>query len=177
MQLLNVFTTLALATAAFAGPALEARDCPTGPYKEGSSCSAECEGAHKCSLNLFDVVSAPLSQSRPPAHNSSKHSTFMCCLYSIFVMLFFINSYSCALHIRIPLQFALLLLWSSSDRRVRPWWKTFHALIPDLYWTISTGWVCRWHMGGLSALWSCDLLVRELLDMSFAQFLSPVGEC
>ena len=54
-----LLTTMAITATALAGPALQARDCPVGPYKEGSSCSQECEGAHKCSLNLYDVVRSP----------------------------------------------------------------------------------------------------------------------
>ena len=58
MRASSILTIMAVAATALAGPVLEARDCPVGPYKEGSSCSAECEGAHKCSLNYYDVVRA-----------------------------------------------------------------------------------------------------------------------
>ena len=51
-----IFTTVALAATAFAGPLLETRACPTGPYKEGSACGEDCLGALKCSDNLYDVV-------------------------------------------------------------------------------------------------------------------------
>ena len=51
-----VFTALALAATVFASPALETRTCPPGPYKEGSSCEADCLGALRCSDNLYDVV-------------------------------------------------------------------------------------------------------------------------
>ena len=51
-----IFTTVALVATAFAGPLLETRTCPTGPYKEGSSCGENCLGALKCSDNLYDVV-------------------------------------------------------------------------------------------------------------------------
>ena len=51
-----VFTAVTLAATAFAIPALETRSCPVGPYKEGSSCGADCLGALKCSLNFYDVV-------------------------------------------------------------------------------------------------------------------------
>ena len=57
MHPFSVFlTTMAIASTALAGSVLETRNCPAGPYKEGSKCSQECEGAHKCSLNLDDVV-------------------------------------------------------------------------------------------------------------------------
>ena len=61
-----VFTALALAATVFAGPALETRACPTGPYKEGSSCDSDCLGALRCSDNLYDVVCTKFSvPSRP----------------------------------------------------------------------------------------------------------------
>ena len=61
-----ILTTVALAATALAGPLLETRSCPTGPYKEGSSCSAECLGALKCSDNLYDVV-----RTKPLFHHPS----------------------------------------------------------------------------------------------------------
>ena len=64
-----VFTTVALATTAIAGPLLETRACPTGPYKEGSSCGEDCLGALKCSDNLYDVVRTT-SSSPPPVQRS-----------------------------------------------------------------------------------------------------------
>ena len=51
-----VFTAVVFAATTFAGPALETRTCPTGPYKEGSACESDCLGALRCSDNLYDVV-------------------------------------------------------------------------------------------------------------------------
>ena len=64
-----IFTTVALVATAFANPLLETRGCPTGPYKEGSSCGENCLGALKCSENLYDVVRTT-SPSPPPVLRS-----------------------------------------------------------------------------------------------------------
>ena len=76
-----ILTTVALTATALAGPLLETRACPVGPYKEGSSCDANCLGALKCSDNLYDVVctNPPFSTNHLASFLSPAPS---CCLHS-----------------------------------------------------------------------------------------------